>query len=61
VSIYLEFVKNLEEHVGTSPDMDSNMYKLVKRKEETMFPKPKPPTGKDPTKHALDEYRELVR
>ena len=61
VSIFLESIKNLEDYVGTSPDMDSNMYKLVKRREETQFPKPKPPAGKDPAKHALDEYRELVR
>ena len=40
--------------------MNNNMYKLVKKKVEATFPKPKAP-GKDPAKHVVDEYRELMK
>jgi len=36
------------------------MYKLVKKKVEATFPKPKAP-GKDPAKHVVDEHRELMK
>ena len=40
--------------------MNNNMCKLVKKKMEATFPKPKAP-GKDPAKHVVDEYRELMK
>ena len=58
VPIYLQSMKKLADYAGTK--MNNNMYKLVKKKEETVFPKPKSP-GKEPEKHVLDEYRELMK
>jgi len=58
VSIYLQSMKKLADYAGTK--MNNNMYKLVKKKVETTFPKPKAP-GKDPAKHVVDEYRELMK
>jgi len=58
VPIYIQPMKNLADYAGTK--MNNNMYKLVKKKVEATFPKPKPP-GKDPAKHVVDEYRELMK
>jgi len=52
VPIYLQSMKKLADYAGTK--MNNNMHKLVKKKVETPFPKPKSP-GKDPTKHVVDE------
>jgi len=38
VSIYLQSMKKLADYAGTK--MNNNMYKLVKKKVETTFPKP---------------------
>jgi len=58
VPTFIQSMKNLADYAGTK--MNNNMYKLVKKKVETTFPKPKPP-GKDPAKHQVDEYRELMK
>jgi len=58
VPIYLQSMKKLGDYAGTK--MNNNMYKLVKKKVETTFPKPKAP-DKDPAKHVVDEYRELMK
>jgi len=58
VPIFIKSMKNLEDYAGTK--MNNNMYKLVKKKVEATFPRPKPP-GKDPAKHVVDEYRELMK
>jgi len=58
VPIYLQSMKKLGDYAGTK--MNNNMYKLVKKKVETTFPKPKAP-GKDPAKHVVDECRELMK
>ena len=58
VPIYLQSMKKLADYAGTK--MNNNMYKLVKKKVEATFPKPKAP-GKDPAKHVVDEYRELMK
>ena len=54
ITIYLKSMRNLADHVGTT--MSKPMYKLVKKKIETTFPKPKAPAGRDPPKHLMDEY-----
>jgi len=56
--VYIHSIKNLADYAGTT--MNNNMYKLVTKKVEATFPKPKPP-GKDPAKHVLDEHRELMK
>jgi len=58
VSIFIESMTNLADYVGTK--MNNNMYKLVKKKVETTFPKPKAP-GEKAAKHVVDEYRELMK
>jgi len=58
VPISLQSVKKLADYAGTK--MNNNMHKLVKKKVETTFPKPKAP-GKDPAKHVVDEHRELMK
>jgi len=58
VPIYLQSMKKLGGYAGTK--MNNNMYKLVKKKVEAMFPKPKAP-DKDPAKHVVDECRELMK
>jgi len=58
VPIYLQSVKKLGDYAGTK--MNNNMCKLVKKKVEATFPKPKAP-GKDPAKHVVDEHRELMK
>jgi len=58
VSICLQPVKKLADCAGTK--MSNNMCKLVKKKVETTFPKPKAP-GEDPAKHVVDECRELMK
>jgi len=58
VPIDLQSVKKLCECAGTK--MNNNMCKLVKKKMEATFPKPKAP-GKDPAKHVVDEHRELMK
>jgi len=58
VPIYLQSMKKLGDYAGTK--MNNNMHKLVKKKVETMFPKPKAP-DKDPAKHVVDEHRELMK
>jgi len=51
-------MKKLGDHAGTK--MNNNMHKLVKKKMEATFPKPKAP-GKGPAKHVVDEHRELMK
>jgi len=58
VPIYLQSIKKLADYAGTK--MNNTMYKLVKKKVEATFPKPKAP-GKDPAKHVVDEHRELMK
>ena len=58
VPIHIKSMKELGECAGTK--MNSNMHKLVKKRTEATFPKPKAP-GKDPVKHVVDEYRELMK
>jgi len=58
VPIYLQSIKKLGDYAGTK--MNNNMHKLVKKKVEATFPKPKVP-GKDPAKHVVDEHRELMK
>jgi len=52
VPICLHSMKKLADCVGTK--MNNNMHKLVKKRVETTFPKPKAP-GEDPAKHVVDE------
>jgi len=58
VPICLQSMKKLADYAGTK--MNNNMHKLVKKKVETTFPKPKAP-GKDPAKHVVDEHQELMK
>jgi len=58
VPIYLQSVKKLADCAGAK--MNNNMHKLLKKKVEATFPKPKAP-GKDPAKHVVDEHRELMK
>jgi len=58
VSICLQSMKKLADCAGAK--MNNNMHKLVKKKVETTFPKPKAP-GEDPAKHVVDEHRELMK
>jgi len=58
VPICLQSMKKLADCAGTK--MNNNMCKLVKKKAEATFPKPKAP-GKDPAKHVVDECRELMK
>jgi len=58
VPIYLQSMKKLGDYAGTK--MNNNMYKLVKKKVEATFPKPKAP-GKDPAVHVVDECMELMK
>jgi len=58
VPIYLQSMKKLDDCAGGK--MNNSMYKLVKKKVEATFPRPKAP-GKDPDKHVVDEYRELMK
>jgi len=58
VPIYLQSMKKLGDYAGAKTN--NNMYKLVKKKVEATFPKPKAP-GKDLAKHVVDEYRELMK
>jgi len=58
VPICLQSVKKLADCAGAK--MNNNMCKLVKKKVETTFAKPKAP-GKDPAKHVVDEHRELMK
>jgi len=58
VPIYLKSMKELAKHAGTK--MNSNRYKVVKKRTEATFPKHKA-SGKDPAKHVVDEHRELMK
>jgi len=58
VSMCLQSMKKLADCAGTK--MNNNMHKLVKKKVEATFPKPKAP-GEDPAKHVVDECRELMK
>jgi len=58
VPTYLQSMKKLGDYAGTK--MNNNMCRLVKKKAEATFPKPKAP-GKDPANHVVDEYRELMK
>jgi len=58
VSICLQSMKKLADCAGAK--MNNNMCKLVKKKVEATFPKPKAP-GKDAAKHVVDEHRELMK
>jgi len=58
VPIYLQSRKKLGDYAGTK--MNNNMCKLVKKKVEATFPKPKA-AGKDPANHVVDECRELIK
>jgi len=58
VPIYLQSMKKLADYAGAK--VNNNMCKLVKKKVEATFPKPKAP-GKDPAKHVVDECRELMK
>jgi len=51
-------MKELGEHASTK--MNNNIDKLVKKRTDATFPKPKAP-GKDPAKHVVDECRELMK
>jgi len=51
-------MKELAKHAGTK--MNSNRYKVVKKRTEATFPKHKA-SGKDPAKHVVDEHRELMK
>jgi len=58
VPIFIQSMKKLADYVGTK--MNSNMYKLVKKKVEATFPKPRAP-GEKAAKHVVDEHRELMK
>jgi len=58
VPICTKSVKELGKCAGTK--MNSNMCKLVKKRTDATFPKPRAP-GKDPAKHVVDEHRELMK
>jgi len=58
MSICLQSRNKLDDYAGTK--MNNNMYKLVKKKMEATFQKPKAP-GKDPAKHVVDAHRELKK
>jgi len=58
VTIFLQSMKALADYAGTK--MNNNMYKLVKKRMEATFPKPRAP-GKEAANHLADEYRELMK
>jgi len=58
VPTFIKSMKTLADYVGTK--MNNNMYKLVKKRVETTFPKPKAP-GEKAAKHVVDEHRELMK
>jgi len=58
VPICLQSMKKLADCAGAK--MNNNMCKWVKKKVEATFPKPRAP-DKDPAKHVVDEFRELMK